>query len=250
MIATMRSEWIKLRTVRMNDVLVILAVAFPLIISVLTVSLQKTNDIDALGLVGLITGTSVITALLLGVVGAVSIAGEFSHGTIRVTFAATPNRKRVLLAKGIVTVATSMIVEAIVVLMCYGICTTIADSRGVTVSLDDAPGATPAIVGVVVFAGLVSLLGFGLGMLIRNTAAAVTALILWPLLLENLLAGLLFAVGVRPPTRWLPFTSGVLMADPTTIDRDVGRVAGGVYFGVVTLAITLVGAFLTTRRDA
>jgi hypothetical protein len=38
MINTLRSEWIKLRTVRMNLVLFIIAVAFPVIVFVLVAS--------------------------------------------------------------------------------------------------------------------------------------------------------------------------------------------------------------------
>ena len=70
MINTLRSEWIKLRTVRMNLVLFIIAVAFPLIVSVLVASLGDIDDLRASDVVGLVTGSSVVTALLLGVVGA------------------------------------------------------------------------------------------------------------------------------------------------------------------------------------
>ncbi len=250
MIAVLRSEWIKLRTVRMNYVLVIIAIAFPLIISVLTVSLSKVREVNSEDLVGLITGTSVVTAMLLGVVAAVSIGGEFAHGTIRVTFAATPARGRVLIAKGIVTTLVSMVVEAVVVVLCYTICSAIANGRGASVSLSDSSGAKPAMVGVIVFAGIVSLLGYGLGMVIRNMATAVAVLILWPLLLENLIAGLLSVAGVDQPIKWLPYASGIVMADPEVFGREVSRVGGGLYFGAVALVITLVGAFSTSRRDA
>ena len=103
MINTIRSEWIKLRTVRMNIVLFILAVAFPVTVSVLVSSLANIRDLKTSDVAGLVTGSSVVTALLLGVVGAVSISAEFAHGTIRPTFAATPKRMRVLIAKATVT---------------------------------------------------------------------------------------------------------------------------------------------------
>ncbi|CAN0195906.1 unnamed protein product, partial [Phaeothamnion confervicola] len=93
------AEWIKLRTVRMNWVLGIIAVAFPLIVSVLTCSLIDVDDLGARDIVDLVVNSSIVSALLLGVIGAVSIAGEFGHGTIRPTFAATPKRWRVFTAK-------------------------------------------------------------------------------------------------------------------------------------------------------
>ena len=46
---------------------------------------------------------------------------------------------------------------------------------------------------------IVSLLGFGLGMMIRNTPAAVAVLILWPLVVENIVLAILSAAGVEQP---------------------------------------------------
>ena len=101
MINTLRSEWIKLRTVRMNCVLFIIAVAFPVVVCVLVgLAAATSTDLTVSDVAGLVTGTSVVTALLLGVVGAVSITAEFAYGTIRPTFAATPRRMRVLVRQG------------------------------------------------------------------------------------------------------------------------------------------------------
>ncbi len=115
MISTLRSEWIKLRTVRMNWVLAAIAVAFPLVITVLTTLLVDNDDMNSGDVVGLVTGTSVVTGMLLGVIGAAGITGEFGFGTIRPTFAATPKRSRVIVAKAIVTVVVGAVVEAVMV---------------------------------------------------------------------------------------------------------------------------------------
>lgn len=252
MINTLRSEWIKLRTVRMNTVLAIIAIAFPLVVCVLTTALQNERDIDSKDLLGLITGTSVVSALLLGVIGVASITGEFGFGTIRPTFAATPRRTRVVVAKGLVVVAVAVVVEAAIVFVTFLVCSGIASSRNRSVSLGDVPAGTPAIIGVIVFAGLVTMLGYGLGLLIRNTPAAVAVLILWPLIVENIIFAILRAAGVEHPARFLPYTSGFQMANPTQrSDADfLGRIPAGLYFGGVTLAIVLLGAVLTGRRDA
>lgn len=252
MINTLRSEWIKLRTVRMNTVLTTLAVAFPLIVCVLTTSLQKAQDINSEDLLGLITGTSVVSALLLGVIGASSITGEFGFGTIRPTFAATPRRSRVIVAKGLVVAAVALVVEAAIVFVAFVVCSGIASSRDRSVSLGDVPAGAAPIIGVIVFAGLVTMLGYGLGLLIRNTPASVAVLILWPLVVENIVFAILNAAGVDRAGRFLPYTSGFQMANPSqSSDSDfLGRIPAGLYFGGVTLAIVLIGAVLTTRRDA
>lgn len=254
MIATIRSEWIKIRTVRMNLVLCIIAVAIPLLVSVLTSALVDPADsIDAAELVGAITGSSVITAMLLGVIGVVSIGGEFSHGTIRPTFAATPRRGRVLLAKGIVTSVTALVIEVVVVALCYGIAAAILSSRGANISLADYPEARNALIGIVAFAMIVALLGYGLGMLIRNMPSAIAVLILWPLVIENIVAGLLSLAGVNNPFKWLPYVSGIQLGDPdsgTGRGEFLSRIPAGLYFGGVTLAVIAMGAALTNRRDA
>lgn len=249
MIATVRSEWIKLRTVRMNYVLIIIAVAFPLMVSILTVVFQNVRDIDARSIVDLVTGTSVITAMLLGVIAAVSISGEFAYGTIRPTFAATPVRSQVMVAKAIVTVVVAVAVELVVVVVCLGISFAIADSRGLSVSIGDQSGNKPAIVGLVVFTAMVSLLGFGLGLLIRNTPTALSVLILWPLVVESIVGGLL-GIAIDRPFRFMPYLSGINMASTVPDPEFLGRVAGGLYFGLVTIGVTLAGVALTSRKDA
>jgi ABC-2 type transport system permease protein len=250
-IRTIRSEWIKLRTVRMNLILFIIAVAFPVIVCVLVASLGDITDLKVSDVAGLVAGSSVITALLLGVVGAVSISAEFAYGTIRPTFAATPRRTRVLVAKAVVIALFAFVAETLVVVICYALSSAIATSRGASFSLNDDAEARSALIGIVVFAVIVSLLGFGLGMVIRNTPAAVAVLILWPLVAENILLLVLIAAGVDRPRRFLPYTSGFGLASTDLSSHDaLGRIAGGVYFAVVTTAVAAIGAVITSRRDA
>jgi ABC-2 type transport system permease protein len=251
MINTIRSEWIKLRTVRMNFVLFILAVAFPVIVSVLVASLASINDLKVSDVVGLVTGSSVVTALLLGVVGAVSISAEFAHGTIRPTFAATPRRMRVLISKAVVIALFAAVAEALVIVFCYAVSSAIASSRGANLSLSNQPEARAALIGIVVFAVIVSLLGFGIGMVIRNTPAAVAVLILWPLVVENIIMAILSAAGVDNPQKFLPYISGFGLGNPNApTSESLSRVAGGLYFGAVTAVVAMAGALITARRDA
>ena len=251
MIRTIRSEWIKLRTVRMNLVLFILAVAFPVIVSVLVSSLVDISDLKVSDVAGLVTGSSVVTALLLGVVGAVSISAEFAHGTIRPTFAATPKRMRVLISKAIVTALFAAVAEALVVVFCFAVSSAIASSRGATLSLNGQPEARAALIGIVVFAVIVSLLGFGIGMVIRNTPAAVAVLILWPLVVENIILAILSVAGVHNPQKFLPYISGFGLGNPDAASSEsLSRVAGGLYFGAVTAVVAFAGALITARRDA
>jgi ABC-2 type transport system permease protein len=252
MIAVLRSEWIKLRTIRMNWVLIAIAVAFPLVVCILTTSLQKERDINANDVVGLVSGTSTVTALLLGVIAATAITGEFGFGTIRPTFAATPQRSKVITAKAIVSLVLGLAAEAVVVVLAYAACSIIASNRDRPISLSDVPAGTAPLLGVTVFAGIVSLLGYGLGLIIRNTPATVAVLLVWPLVIEGLIAALLGAIGVDHPAKFLPYNSGIQLGNPDSgTSADVlSRLPAGLYFGSVTLVILVIGTLLTARRDA
>jgi ABC-2 type transport system permease protein len=252
MIDTLRSEWIKLRTVRMNGVLAIIAIAFPLVITVLTAALIDADDMDARDLIGLVTGTSIVTGMLLGVIGAASITGEFGFNTIRPTFAATPKRSRVLIAKAILTIIVGVVVEAAMVALCYGMGSAILNGRGGDVSWSEAGDARSALVGIVCFAGIVSLLGLGLGMLIRSTPAAIAVLVLWPLVAEGLIGALLAVAGVDDAFKWLPYNAGLNLGNPDAgaTSESLGQVAGGIYFLAVTAVVAVVGAWSTMTRDA
>lgn len=253
MINTLRSEWIKLRSVRMNLVLCIIAVAFPLLVSILTSALANPRDLDTGTLAGTVTGTSVITALLLGVIGVVSIGGEFSHGTIRPTFAATPRRSRVLIAKGIITAGAALVVQGTVVLLAYGVSSMIASSRDASISLAAQPEARNGLIGIIVFAVIVSLLGLALGLLIRNMPSAIAVLILWPLLIEGIIGGILSVAGVDNAFKWMPFQAGIQLGNPDNGSGGsdaLARVPAGLYFAAVTLVVAFIGATFTNRRDA
>jgi uncharacterized membrane protein len=86
---------------------------------------------------------------------------------------------------------------------------------------------------------------------IRNTPAAIAVLILWPLVAENIVFAILTAAGVDRPRRFLPYSSGFTLATTDVANHDgLGRIAGGVYFAVVTIALAVLGVYITSRRDA
>ena len=248
MIDQLRSEWIKIRTVRVNFVLALIAAVFPLIVVGLVALLSKDEQRAAGDLVESVTATLVLTALLLGVIGALNLTGEYSHQTIRTTFAATPQRSRVLIAKAVVTVVATLIFAAIVEFVTYLAGSVILSGRDAEVTLAGSDKA--AMAGAVVLAGLLSLLGYGLGLIIRNSPATVAVLILWPLLLENIARAVLAAAGIENQTPWLPYQSAISMANPDLGSGDPSRLQGGLYLGAVVLVLVLIGLFVNEHRDA
>jgi ABC-2 type transport system permease protein len=245
MIEALRSEWIKLTTITSTWVLVIIAVAFPIVIGVLT-GLLADDFVSGRDLADEIGGTSVVSSMLFGVAATIGITSEFGHNTIRPTFAAMPDRMRPLLAKPIVTAPLAGLLTVGVVIVCWVVTSSLLDGEQ---SLSD-DGVRPALAGAVLLAVGLTLLGYGLGLLVRNAALAICILLLWPLVAELLIAGLLTAAGAESLHKWLPYIAGINMASTDPDPMLLGRVAGGLYFFAWVLAIGALGLVLTRRRDA
>lgn len=253
MINLLRAEWIKLRTIRMNWVLGIIALAFPLVVTLITAAVTGDDYDDAVRkIIDVLTGTSIVSALLGGVMAVSTITGEFGFGTIRTTFAATPRRGRVLAAKVVVVVGVVTILQTIVMAVGAFGGAALSRSQGATIDWADQPNALPACIGAVVLAALITLLGFGLGALLRSTPFATTMLMLWPLLAESLIGALLINVFKNESIlNWLPFRAGFRLATADLYSFEgPSRVTSGLYFGAVALVVTIVGTITVQRRDA
>ena len=251
MIDLLRSEQIKLRTVVMHWVLCVIALAFPLVITLLTSFFNGDDEgWSARSLVEVLTGTSFLAVLLIAVIAAASVTGEFGFGTIRPTFTATPRRSRVVIAKAIVLVVLALEIQITVVVVGWLAGSAIAESRGATMNLSSVEAGTNALVGTVVLAALMAVVGLGLGLLVRSTPAAVAALILWPLVVENLLGGLLSLIFDSSGLAvWMPFRAGFTMATLDPFDGP-SRLVAGIYFAGVAAVLLAIGTWSVNRRDA
>ena len=245
MIDAVRAEWIKFSTLVSSWVLVIIAIAFPLVIVLLTAALEDSVP-DSDDLASVLTGTSVVSALLLGTLGVLTITSDYGHNTIRPTFAALPDRWRPLIAKTVVQVGVTAVVLAGVMVVGWVGAAVVAE--GVQAIGDD--GVLASLCGAVLLGIGLTILGYGLGLLLRNTALAICILLLWPLVAEGIVAGLFAAAGWDGLQRWLPYQAGfnLIAVDPS--DDQLGRVGGGVWFFAWVLAIAAFGLWRAKRRDA
>jgi ABC-2 type transport system permease protein len=247
MIDAIRSEWIKTTTIRINWVFVIVAVGLPLVITILTAAFNS-DPLTGADLAAVVTVPATFSAFLLAVASSMGTTSEFSHCTIRPTFAAMPDRLRPLLAKPIVQCGIAATATAATVTL--GWLTGAAIAKGPQASGDT--GALPAMVGVVVLAAGLSLLGYALGLLLRNPAATVAALLLWPLLVEEVLIGgfLLSVINAASTLQFLPYLAGLNMAAIEPNEDLLGRVPGALYFLAWTAAIALLATLRARHRDA
>jgi ABC-2 type transport system permease protein len=249
-IGTIRSEWIKLRTVRMNFVLVALAVVAPIVIPGLIAALGKVSDLDTRQMYDSVAGSSVLSALLWSVIGTTHITSEFAFNTIRPTFAATPRRAHVILAKVLVLAPATLVVQGAVTVVGLNLASSIANGRGANVDYSTIDGFVVSAAGIAMFAALVTLFGLSIGLIVRSSPASVALVILWPLLVETLLTGILTAAGMHKVRRWMPYASGQRMWIADSADEMFGRLASGLYFAGFVALLLVIGTVLTQRRDA
>jgi ABC-2 type transport system permease protein len=254
--SVLRSEWIKTRTIRMNWVLFVIAIVFPLVVAGLVAGFSDAENLLALDQFQLVSGGIIITSMLLGVIGATSITGEYGFNTIRPTFAATPRRVRVVAAKAVVAAAVAIVVSIIVTVAGLTLVNTLVRSRVDASVPDSALDVTSvddffaASLGIVVFCALLGLFGLAIGLIIRSTPAAVATIVLWPLLVENIVAAILGGLGVDNPLKWMPYQAGTNLWQVGDFTDTLGRWGGGLYFAGVTLVLLAVGTLIVNRRDA
>lgn len=246
----LRSEWIKLRTVPLHIILWCIAGGFVFVITVLVAVLTGNPSIFlASDLANLVGGTSIVAGLLVSVVSALAITSEFAHGTIRPTLVATPARTRVWGAKGLLLLAVGMVIGAVVVWFSYLIGMVILNMRDADIGISGDDGTLAVLAGVPFLFGILAMFGYGLGLLFRNSPAAVAIAILWPLLVETVLGGVLSVAGVDDPVRYLPYQSAFALAVADPDELVNGRIGGGIFFAVVVAVLVAVAVIVNNRRD-
>ncbi|MEU6772357.1 ABC transporter permease [Streptomyces sp. NPDC046759] len=127
--------------------------------------------------------------LVAGSVGAITVVSEYSSGLIRTTTVAVPARGSLVLAKATVMTALWAAVGTVVATGSFLVSQAILNGRHAGVSITH-PGVPRALVASALLAPVCALIGLGLGVLIRHSAAtmatcAFTLLMLPPVFSQN-----------------------------------------------------------------
>lgn len=249
MIPLLRSELLKLRSVRSHQVMGGLAVGLGIGFGVLTAAIIANIDLEGSGIErgdGLILsfGGLNITQLLVGVLGILAVTSEYRHGTMRVTFAVVPARVRVVVAKAITVTATGLVLGVLAVagsLVTAGVILAAADFE-----LGVGSGTFWRVVaGAVALTALYGLAGVGIGAVLKSGTAAITLFVIWVMVAEPALTALLPEVG-----RWAPFTAGGQVMSLERGDDMLGPWAGLGVLAVFCAVVLVAGTVLVRRRDA
>lgn len=225
--AALRYEWTGLRTLRTPWLLAGGAVLLQLLTAVnaLTkdVSAEKAFE-QSFGL------TPKLAALFVAAIGVNMFATDYRNRTIITTMLAVHSRNHIVLAKMALTTAVGAVVSLASVAVTYLVLLPAPSSLVFTI------GA-----GVVLYVVLSALFGLALAGLTRNAAAALSVVLLMPLLLEALLVA-----SLNLDTSVVPFVSAAaLFQNPDTASWWMPLPLLG-----ITAALSVAATVLLSRRDA
>ena len=250
------SEWIKIRTLRstwigLGTVLLIL-VGIGVIGALLSTGALPDDDGDGFGgdgpLATVLTGAD-FAVLMVGVLGALAGAREYSSRMITATVAAAPRRWQVVVSKAVALTAVVLPTALLGVLATFGIGMAILSSGdGATVALTDS-GVLRELLGMAGYITSIALIGLGLGVLLRSVAGSIGALVAGVLILPAIAGGLL-------PDSWdsilqyLPSSAAAAFTTVLAAGDSVLSSGAGALVLAAWVAISLgAAARAITRRD-
>lgn len=253
------SEWVKLRSLRgtwigMATVAVVM-IGFGAIASAVSSGSVAPPDGggngpgpfgDASPLSTVLTG-SMFAVLLIGVLGSLAGAREYSSRMIVATVAAVPRRWQIVVAK---TVALAFVVvptALVAVIGAYSAGMGILSANGAaTVSLSD-DGVLTSLLGMAGYITAIALLGLGLGILLRNVAGTIGVVVGGIMILPNI-AGALLPDSWDTVLRFLPSSAASAFTEVAAAGSSTLSAGAGVAVLGAWVVAALVAAMATMHR--
>ncbi|MCB0959338.1 MAG: ABC transporter permease subunit [Acidimicrobiales bacterium] len=244
--AALRSEWIKLTSLRANKVILALTAGVSAIIAGGLAATASASD-PALPASELFIYPLPLVAMLAAVAGILMFTSEAQHGTLAVILAARPARWVIVAAKTVTAAGVGL---------ALGITGMAAGFIGAAAGGAELGGGSHLVSRAAwasLYIVLAALIGLGVGMIVRHTAAAITGLLMWSFVVESLFAPLL-PDGVL---HLLPFSAGYRLLDagpqfeaPVIIANQLARPAYAAIFAAYALISLVVGTLVLYRRDS
>ena len=247
-----RSEWVKLFSLRSSWITLALGVASMAGIGILAGFVTNANwshmrpgRIASFDPVGSSLAGVNFAQLAVGVLGVLFISGEYGTGMIRSTLAAVPRRLPVLWAKLAVYVGVVLVLMEFAAFIGFFGGQAALAGHGTSIS---APGALRAVVGTGLYLAVVALIGTALGFLIRSTAGGIAALVGILLVLPGVMNIL--------PQSWqdtiapyLPSNAGAALWDLHPEGTSLAPWAGFAVFCLWGAIAVAAAAFTLNQRD-
>lgn len=260
----LRSEWIKLITLRSTMWCYLIMLVISLALGLLLTAVLEPDTADGTGRQTIWVQVATLgigfSQLVSVVLGALMITGEYGTGMIRSTMTAVPARLPALVGKALVFGVVTFVVGLVSIVATALVSAPLLASKGAAPDLADG-AAWLSMVGGAGYLALIGVLALSIGAILRNGAGAIAAgmglILVLPTALQ-IIAGITQAIWVQNLIAFLPssaaqmYAYGPLLAQSTpvsseliTLDPAQGALMLGAWV-VVAFALALV---LLRRRD-
>jgi hypothetical protein len=250
-----RSEWLKLRTLRSSWVVVTIAIASLAAIgfAVCWSTVADWNHIapfarDHVDALRISMAGFELSELALGVLGIVFIGGEYSTGQIRSSIGAVPKRLPVLWTKAGLLGTVTLITMLPAALVTFFVSQRILSREHIQTTWS-SPNVARSVIGVALYLTVVAMIGVGLGAVLRNIAGGIAGFVG--------IMTVLPAVASALPQQWgdkvnkfLPSNAGRALLSVQPNSHVLTPWTGFALFLGYGLALLVVASFMLTRRDA
>ncbi len=254
MLNQIRSEWIKLRSVRSTVVMFIVAIA----LSAFFAGVGQVNAIEDVQADEIFFGI-LFSQIFFMVLGVQIIGQEYRFKTIRATFAATPKRLNVIFAKLIVLIATVLATTLILMALSILVAYIVLSIQGFTIDFG-GENLEKFIAGIFASSAFFAMFGFAVGAIVKQPIAGIVLTLIYALVVENIVSGILQFVLNVDFYKWLPFTvlarltnvmesdfpEEEIFSDYAMLSLPVAYLYSTLVFGV----LFAIGAILIKYRDA
>ncbi len=247
--AALRSEWIKVRSLRSTPGLLAAVVVIGVLLSWILATFVKTDpDTNLPFTVGeTFVFSTWLTMVLAIVMGTLSITSEVQHGTLATAVTTQPARWVIVAAKAIVSSGLGLAMGIL------GMAAGLGGAILGRLEAGDTSGMLATAGWGLLLTALAPMLGLGIGMIVRHSAGAVTGVLVWALVIENLIKG--FAPANL--SRLMPFSAAAGLLNITsagdnakTLAAALTRVQDAFLFSGYTVLAIAIGTALLYRRDA
>lgn len=237
------SELIKLSSLRSNRAIGVLVAVIGAFTS-WAVATFVTDEVLVVSEVFIFS--TVLTAVFAAVSGILLVTSEAQHGTLAASLTAQPARWVIAVSKTVMSAARGLWLGA------TGMAAGVVGALVGGLDLGDTSSMAVTTLWGLLFTALAALFGLGVGMIVRHGAGAVSGLLVWWLVVENLFTMFL----PEQVARFMPFFAGNALlgidsdtATPESIAVALTRPENALVFGGYTAVALVVGTVLLYRRD-
>jgi ABC-2 type transport system permease protein len=244
----LRSEWLKLRTLRSTKWTMSVMIVGGLLVTFLaTNSVNKSSNFAGFDATNQALSGLALGSLAIGILGVLAICGEYGSGTIRNSLSATPRRPLFLVGKVAVVGGVALVIGEILTFACFFLGQAVMHGQVPTATLGHH-GTLQAILLSGAYLALLGLLGLGLGFIIRHTAGAIAAFVGATFLLTAVLQPL---QNDGDPSKYAPIQM-LANSVSTTVHNNqaLTPVTAFLWMTFYTLAVLTIAAVVFRRRDA